>query len=92
MQRTDADDVDREPRRYVSAEGLTHQVPDDNGWAGIGREIGIATREGLNAVVDSANKFGSTRVGTFIMLIMPGPRRNTLRILQCAVLREIPKR
>lgn len=39
-------------------------------WVGVGGEIGIAFREGLNAIVDVADKFGATRVGTFTMALI----------------------
>lgn len=41
-----------------------------NEIAGIGKEIGIAINDGLNAVVGSAEKFGKTDVGKFTMLII----------------------
>ena len=62
------------PKKYVSAEGLSHQVESApqkvSQWIGVGQEIGIATREGLNAVVDTAEKFGTTKVGTFVMVMI----------------------
>lgn len=64
------------PKKYVSAEGLNYQqqnpTPEDRAskWVGIGKEIGEATKEGLNSVVDSADKFGSTKVGTFVMVMI----------------------
>lgn len=67
----DGDRLVSVPKKYVSSEGLNHQ--DHGGaekWLDIGREIGIATREGLDAVVDDANKFGSTKVGTFVMVMI----------------------
>jgi len=39
-------------------------------WVGVGGEIGTAIKEGLNAVVDVADKFGNTRVGTFTMILV----------------------
>ncbi len=73
QQTNDGDTVVSVPKKYVSAEGLTHQstvpVPVSE-WVGIGKEIGVATREGLNAVVDTAEKFGSTKVGTFVMVMI----------------------
>lgn len=59
------------PAKYVSSEGLAHQASGlpatVSSIAGIGKEIGIATREGLSAVVDEANRFGTSKVGTFVM-------------------------
>ena len=39
-------------------------------WAGYGKEVGVAIKEGLNAVVDVADKFGSTDVGKFTMYMI----------------------
>jgi len=39
-------------------------------WVGVGGEIGSAIKEGLNAVVDVADKFGNTRVGNFTMVLV----------------------
>lgn len=39
-------------------------------WVGVGGEIGSAIKEGLNAVVDVADKFGNTRVGNFTMILV----------------------
>ncbi len=63
------------PKKYVSTEGLTHAKTDSitnniSSWAGVGKEIGIATKEGLNAVVDVSEKFGTTNVGHFVMFMV----------------------
>lgn len=63
------------PKKYVSSEGMNHQGSESNvskaaEWAGIGKEVGIATKEALNAVVDTSEKFGSTKVGTFVMIMV----------------------
>ena len=39
-------------------------------WVGVGNEVGIAIKEGLNAVVDVSEKFGNTKVGTFTMYLI----------------------
>jgi hypothetical protein len=39
-------------------------------WVGVGGEIGIAVREGLNSVVDVADKFGKTDVGQFTLIMI----------------------
>ena len=39
-------------------------------WVGVGGEIGTAVKEGLSAVVDVADKFGSTDVGKFTMTLI----------------------
>ena len=59
------------PKKYVSPEGLNHQVEAKTSeWVGIGKEIGEATKEGLDSVVSSADKFGATRVGIFVMAMI----------------------
>lgn len=67
------DDLVTVPKKYVSAEGLNHTpepVEQVSKWVGIGHEVGIATKEGLNSVVDVAEKFGATKVGTFVMVMI----------------------
>ena len=53
---------------------MNHQapalVPEVSKYVGLGREIGVATREGLNAVVDTAEKFGNTKVGNFVLVMV----------------------
>jgi len=68
----DGDKLVTVPQRYVSAEGLAHSQDGESvsKWIGIGREIGIATKEGLGAVVDEANHFGNTRVGNFVLVMV----------------------
>lgn len=39
-------------------------------WVGVGGEIGTAVKEGLTAVVDVADKFGSTDVGKFTLVMV----------------------
>jgi hypothetical protein len=39
-------------------------------WVGVGGEIGTAIDEGLNAVVDVADKFGKTDVGKFTLVMI----------------------
>jgi len=39
-------------------------------WVGVGGEIGTAVKEGLEAVVDVADKFGNTDVGKFTMVMI----------------------
>jgi hypothetical protein len=67
----DGDKIISVPKRYVSPEGVAHQAPAASAqWIGIGREIGTAINEGLGAVVDKAEKFGTTKVGTFVMFMV----------------------
>lgn len=49
---------------------LTSKLETYGKWVGVGGEIGTAIKEGLNAVVDVADKFGSTRVGNFTMILV----------------------
>jgi hypothetical protein len=69
---TDGDQTVMVPKKYVSQEGLQHQVQtkDVSQWLGIGKEIGIATKEGLESVVDVSEKFGTTNVGHFVMFMV----------------------
>lgn len=39
-------------------------------WVGVGGEVGEAIKEGLNSVVDVADKFGTTDVGKFTMYLI----------------------
>lgn len=39
-------------------------------FAGVGREVGVAVREGLSALNEESNKFADTKVGTFVMFII----------------------
>jgi len=39
-------------------------------FAGVGREVGVAIREGLGALTDETNKLANTKVGHFIMFII----------------------
>ncbi len=71
QQKDAGDEIVSVPKKYVSSEGLAHQDAGQvNKWIGMGKEIGIATREGLNAVVDTSEKFGATRVGNFVMFLI----------------------
>ena len=72
---TDGDTVVSVPKKYVSPEGLNHttgtsEPSEVSKWNGIGKEIGDATKDGLNAVVDASEKFGTTRVGVFVMVMI----------------------
>lgn len=70
----DGDKLVTVPQKYVSAEGLQHQSGEPTGelgtWANWGKEIGVATREALTAVVDQSERFGATKVGTFVMVMV----------------------
>ncbi len=49
---------------------LQKKVDTYGKWIGVGGEIGTAVKDGLNAVVDVADKFGSTNVGKFTMTMI----------------------
>lgn len=49
---------------------LKKKVETYGNWVGVGKEVGIAIKEGLNAVVDVSEKFGNTKVGTFTMVMV----------------------
>jgi len=49
---------------------VIEQVSTYSKIAGVGKEVGIAVREGLTAVVDIADKFGGTDVGKFTMVMI----------------------
>lgn len=77
-QDTNQDEMVTVPKKYVSSEGMKHtattpEVPTVqkvSEWAGVGKEIGIATKEALMGVVDVSEKFGSTKIGTFVMVMV----------------------
>lgn len=48
-------------------DALQKKVETYGKWVGVGGEIGQAVKDGLNAVVDVADKFGGTNVGKFTM-------------------------
>lgn len=58
----------------LNAKEATQQVIDQvstySKVAGIGKEIGIAVKDGLTAVVEVADKFGGTNVGKFTMTMI----------------------
>jgi hypothetical protein len=53
----------------VNAE-LEKKIETYGKWVGVGGEIGTAVKEGLTAVVDVADKFGSTDVGKFTLVMV----------------------
>lgn len=52
------------------AADLAGRVSSYGKWAGMGKEVGTAVKEGLMSVVDVADKFGDTKVGTFTMYMV----------------------
>lgn len=49
---------------------LEKKLEQYGNWVGVGGEIGQAINEGLNSVVDVADKFGDTNVGKFTMYLI----------------------
>jgi len=49
---------------------VANKIEQYGKWAGMGKEVGIAVSEGLNAVVDVADKFGNTRVGEITIALI----------------------
>ncbi len=70
------------PESYMTAEQLAKYTSDIQiaelekklevygNWVGVGGEVGNAVKEGLSAVVDVADQFGSTDVGKFTMILV----------------------
>ncbi len=62
------------PEKYLSQEALAHeaspQLQEASKWVGFGKEVGQAMNEGLAAVVTQTDRFGATRVGTFVMIMV----------------------
>ncbi len=63
------------PKQYVSQEGLAkvnsaQSIAAISSWAGIGKEVGEATRDALNSVVDVSDKFSRTDVGRFVLVMV----------------------
>jgi hypothetical protein len=73
-QSEDGDKLVTVPKRYLSQEALAHEAPkqvvEASRWVGFGKEVGQAMNEGLSAVVNQADRFGTTRVGTFVMFLV----------------------
>jgi hypothetical protein len=71
----DGDKIVAVPKKYVSSEGLNHIQSEDisaqvGKWTGVGKEVGTAVKDGLDAVVVEAEKFGTTKVGNFVMIMI----------------------
>lgn len=49
---------------------ITEKIETYGNWVGVGNEVGIAIKEGLNAVVDVSERFGNTKVGEFTMYLI----------------------
>ena len=54
----------------IATEEQLEKVKTYGEWAGMGKEIGIAVKEGLTAVVDVSEKFSETKVGEFTMYLI----------------------
>lgn len=59
-----------EQLQTIESENAVKKIENYSKIVGIGKEIGVAINDGLNAVVGSAEKFGKTDVGKFTMLII----------------------
>ncbi len=70
----DGDKLVLVPQKYLSQDALAHKADASlegaSRWVGFGKEIGQAMNEGLGAVVTQTDKFGATRVGTFVMVMV----------------------
>ena len=49
---------------------IQKKVETYGSWVGVGKEVGVAVKEGLLAVVEVSDKFGKTDVGKFTMLMV----------------------
>ena len=58
--------TEQQKREFVGG-SVTEQA---SSWIGFGHEVGVAFNEGLGAVTDNVDKFGATRVGSFIMVVI----------------------
>lgn len=59
-----------EIEKLQNAKEITQQIEQYGEWAGMGKEIGVAIREGLGAVKDVAIDFSDTRVGELTMVLI----------------------
>jgi hypothetical protein len=71
----DGDELVTVPKKYVSEQGVqkaraTQKLDSVTSYAGIGKEIGTATREALMGVVDVSDKFSKTDVGRFVLVMV----------------------
>lgn len=63
-------DLLQELKQKQQSQAITTDLKQYNEWAGVGKEIGIAVKEGLTAVKDVAVDFSKTEVGTFTMVLI----------------------
>jgi hypothetical protein len=57
-------------KEQQKVEQVTQQLESYGKWAGVGKEIGVAVRDGLTAVKDVAIDFSKTDVGMFTMVLI----------------------
>lgn len=57
-------------KQKEQVQAVTQKLETVSEWAGIGKEIGSAVKEGLTAVKDVAVDFSKTDVGTFTMVLI----------------------
>lgn len=71
---SDGEKIVQIQKKYLSQDALAHvrdpSLQEASQWVGFGKEVGQAMNEGLSAVVTQADRFGATRVGNFVMLII----------------------
>lgn len=58
---------DELPTALVKRLEMQEKLESAGKMAGVGREIGVAIREGLGALTDESNRFADTKVGVFVM-------------------------
>lgn len=63
-------DVVQQLKQKQQTENITTELKQYSEWAGVGKEIGVAVKEGLTAVKDVAVDFSKTDVGTFTMVLI----------------------
>jgi hypothetical protein len=56
--------------KKIEMDNQIEKIKQYGEWVGVGKEVGVAVREGLTAVVDVADKFGNTDVGKFTMIMV----------------------
>jgi len=57
-------------KQSLESQTLQEKIETYAKWSGVGKEIGVAVREGLTAVVDVSTKFAGTDVGKFTMVLI----------------------
>ncbi len=63
-------DLVQQLKQKQQTQAITSDLKQYSEWAGVGKEIGVAVKEGLTAVKDVAVDFSKTDVGTFTMVLI----------------------